>query len=103
MGQLEQNFRTASLELVDIRNQRQDIDRETNEMNQIIGQADQELQQVAARQERTEQKREANHNNVRAVRGDGFDESADNMMVLAECEREKSDYLLNALSHLVNN
>ena len=61
------------------------------------------MQQVAARRERTEQKREANHNNVRAVRGDTFDESAENMMVLAECEREKSDYLLNALSHLVNN
>ena len=61
------------------------------------------MQQVAQRRERTEQKRESNHNNVRSVRGEGFDESAENMMVLAECEREKSDYLLNALSHLVNN
>lgn len=42
-------------------------------------------------------------NNCRSVRGDGFDDSPENLMVLAEIEREKSDYLLNALSHLVNN
>ena len=40
---------------------------------------------------------------MRAVRGDGFDESPENLMVLAEVEREKSAYLLNALSYLVNN
>lgn len=37
------------------------------------------------------------------MRGEGFDESPENLMVLAECEREKSNYLLNALAHLVNN
>ena len=40
---------------------------------------------------------------MRAVRGDGFDESPENLMVLAEVEREKSVYLLNALSYLCNN
>ena len=31
MGQLEGNFKTASLELIDIRNQKQEIDREHND------------------------------------------------------------------------
>lgn len=31
MGQLEQNFKTASLELIDIRNQKGEIDREAND------------------------------------------------------------------------
>ena len=51
MGQLEQNFRTASLELVEIRNQKQEIDRETNEINSHLQQADAELQQVAQRRD----------------------------------------------------
>ena len=44
MGQLEQNFKTASLELVQIRNQKQEIDREHDEATQLHQQADQELQ-----------------------------------------------------------
>ena len=31
MGQLEQNFKTASLELIDIRNTKGEIDREAND------------------------------------------------------------------------
>lgn len=43
MGQLEQNFKTASLELIDIRNQKQEIDRETNELDQMNQQVNNEL------------------------------------------------------------
>lgn len=42
-------------------------------------------------------------NNCRSVRGQGFDESPENLLVLAEVEAQKSAYMLNALSHLVNN
>ena len=40
---MEQNFRTASLELVEIRNQKQEIDRDTNEINSHLQQAEVEL------------------------------------------------------------
>lgn len=40
---------------------------------------------------------------MRAVRGDGFDESPENLMVLAEAESQKTAFLLNALSHMTNN
>ena len=52
---------------------------------------------------RAEQSKESKLNNVRAVRGDGFDDSPENLMVLAEIESQKNAYLLNALSYLVNN
>ena len=103
MGQLEGNFKTASLELIDIRNQKQEIDREQNEHEQAHQQADAEFQRVAQNIDRAQQSVESKLNNVRSVRGDGFDESPENLMCLAEAEREKSDFLLNALSHLVNN
>lgn len=53
--------------------------------------------------ERAEQSKESKLNNVRSVRGEGFDESPENLMVLAEVEREKTAHMLNALSYLCNN
>jgi len=39
---------------------------------------------------------------VRQVRGEGFDDSNENVMVLAEVESQKGAYLMNALASLVN-
>lgn len=47
MGQLEQNFKTASLELVDIRGQRNELEQDANEHNQIHQQMDQEANEIA--------------------------------------------------------
>jgi len=49
MGQLEQNFKTASLELVDIRGQRNELEQDANEHNQIHQQMDQEANEIAQR------------------------------------------------------
>lgn len=53
--------------------------------------------------DRAEQSKESRLNNVRSVRGPGFDDSPENLVVLAQIESEKNAYLLNALSYLVNN
>ena len=39
---------------------------------------------------------------MRAVKGEGFDNSPENLMILAEVENTKNAFLLNAISHLVN-
>ena len=103
MGQLEQNFKTASLELVDIRGQRNEIEQDANEHNQVHQQMDAEANEVAQRLGQGEASRDSKLNNVRQVRGEQFDESSENKMVLAEMESEKNAYLLNALSYLCNN
>ena len=103
MGQLEQNFKTASLELVDIRGQRNELEQDANEHNQIHQQMDQEANEIAQRLGQGEASRDSRLNNVRQVRGEQFDDSAENKMVLAEMESEKNAYLLNALSYLCNN
>ena len=46
MGQLEQNFKTASLELIEVRNQKQEVDRQANEQNQLQQQYQQELEDI---------------------------------------------------------
>ena len=46
MGQLEQNFKTASLELIEIRSQRQEFDRDTNQQNQAYEQIAQEVNEM---------------------------------------------------------
>jgi hypothetical protein len=46
MGQLEQNFKTASLELIEIRSQRQEFDHDTNQHNQAYEQIAQEVNEM---------------------------------------------------------
>ena len=46
MGQLEQNFKTASLELIDIRNSKQEIEREFNDIANVHQQLDGETQAI---------------------------------------------------------
>ena len=58
---------------------------------------------MSQRLDRAEQSKESKLNNCRSVRGDGFDESPENLMVLAEMENQKTQFLLNALSYLTNN
>ena len=52
--------------------------------------------------QRAQQQFQSNYNNVRAVKGDGFDESVENMEVMAQVEGQKTESLLNALSVIVN-
>ena len=39
---------------------------------------------------------------MRAVKGEGFDNSPENLMILAEVENTKNAFLLNAISQLIN-
>ena len=103
MGTLEANFKSASLELIEIRNQNQEIEREKNNHNQVQAQLENQIYGEQSKFERAEQSKESKLNNVRAVRGDQFDESPENLMVLAEAESQKTAFLLNALSHMTNN
>ena len=103
MSGLEQSFKAASLELIEGRKRKQEIDREVNDTNQIKQQIENELNDIGGRLERGEQSMQSKMNNVRSVRGEGFDESPENLMVLAEVESQKNAFLMNALSHLINN
>lgn len=69
MGIHEQNFKSASLELVQIRNQKTEGEREDSEVAQVHQQADQELQVIVQGLDRANQSKESRLNNARAVRG----------------------------------
>jgi len=63
---------------------------------------DQENQHNQMQVERATQSKDAKQNNARAVKGEGFDQSPENMMILAEIENQKNAFLCNAISHLIN-
>lgn len=102
LQQLQSNFETASRELNEIRGEKNDIDANGNEINQRRQENDQEYQHNAQMVERAAQQKDAKQNNARAVKGEGFDQSPENMMILAEIENQKNAFLCNALSHLIN-
>jgi len=45
---------------------------------------------------------EASYNNVKSVKGQDFDNTAENMEVMAQVEGQKTQHLLNALSVIIN-
>ena len=52
--------------------------------------------------QRADQSLQSNYNNIRQVKGDGFDDSNENYEVEATVEQHKTNHLLNALSVIVN-
>ena len=42
------------------------------------------------------------YNNVKQVQGDAFDDSKENVEIIAEVENQKTNHLLNALSVIIN-
>ena len=99
---MQSNFETASRELNEIRAEKNDIEGNSNEINQNKQRLAQDAQEAEGKLDRANQTKDAKANNVRAVKGDGFDNSPENMMILAEVENTKNAFLLNAISHLIN-
>ena len=62
----------------------------------------QDIQNQMQKQQRAENSCQASYNNVKQVKGDGFDESRDNMEIQGQVEQHKTNHLLNALSVIVN-
>lgn len=52
--------------------------------------------------ERATRARDSKLQNVRAVKGEQFDETAENIEIIAQNERAKQQHLLNALSVVIN-
>ena len=102
LQQLQSNFETASRELNEIRGEKNDIDANANEINQRRQENEQERQHNQQAVERAIRQKDAKQNNARTVKGEGFDQSPENMMILAEIENQKNAFLCNALSHLIN-
>jgi len=83
---------------MDVRAEKNDIDRRTQEISQGVQSVDQDLNSMDNRIERLNQSKDTKLDNVRTVKGEGFDESPEHMAILAEIESTKSQFLLNAIS-----
>lgn len=98
LQQLQQNFEGASREIMQIRNEKNDLERKGQEIQQSGDHIEREVNDLSNKIQRANQSRESKLNNVRAVRGQDFEQSAIYMQILAEVEQTKNKHLLNALS-----
>jgi len=62
----------------------------------------QDINAQYAKIQRAQQSFSAALNNVKQVKGDTFDDSKENVEVMATLEQEKTNHLLNALSVIIN-
>ena len=71
---------------MEIRNDKNEVDRNKNEIDQRRTQIESEVNNIVSKLARVQSSKDSKLNNVRAVRGDDFDDSPENLMVLAEIE-----------------
>lgn len=99
---MQANFDNASRELMEIRAEKNDLDVKGQEVNYNKDAVSKELEDTKNRITRAANSKQSKLNNVRAVMGDKFDESAEHVEILADVERSKHQHLLNAISLLVS-
>lgn len=102
LQQLQQNFEGASREIMQIRNEKNDLERKGQEIQQTGENLERDVNDLSNKIQRAAQSRESKLNNVKAVRGQDFEQSAVYMQILAEVEQNKNKHLMNALSQLIN-
>lgn len=87
---MQTNFDAASRELMDVRAEKNDLERRNREASELLQAVDQDVNQLATRIGRLEQSKESKLNNVRHVKGQDFENSGTNLSILAEVESAKS-------------
>lgn len=102
LQQLQSNFDAASRELMEIRGEKNDIDRKIQDVDRTKEATKNENEMMKNRLDRSERNKDSKLNNVRAVVGPQFDESGTHIEILADVENKKHDHLLNALAQLVH-
>lgn len=102
LQQMQTNFDAASRELMDVKAEKNEAQKESQQIGQSHEAVDQDLNQLGSRIGRLVQSKDSKLNNARAVRGEAFDNSAQNLAIMAEIESAKSQYLLNAISLMLN-
>lgn len=86
---MQANFDNASRELMEIRAEKNDLDVRGQEVNYNKDAVSKELDDAKERMGRVADSKQSKLNNVRAVMGDKFDESAEHFEILADVERNK--------------
>lgn len=85
-----------------IRNEKNDLERRGQDVQQTAERAEKELQDMNAKIARSISSKDSRLNNVKQVRGQDFEQSGTYMQILAEVEQSKNQHLMNALSQLIN-
>jgi hypothetical protein len=102
LQQMQSNFDGASRELMEIRNERNMAERGFGEAAQINENINKDLQDADARLDNLARSRDSKLNNVRAVKGENFEETHEYLEIMAQDQRAKQQHLLNALSVIIN-
>lgn len=83
---------------MEIKQKQQSVYRQGDEVGQLRSQLERELTEQGDKIERAQKAYQSKYNNVRSVKGAGFDDSKENVEVMVEIEQTKQKHLLNALA-----
>lgn len=97
LQKLQKDYDDDARRLMEVKTKQQQLGKQVEELGAYMDKADKELGEQYDKIERANKTFQAKFNNVRAVKGDGFQESKENYEILSEIEANKHKHLLSAL------
>jgi prefoldin subunit 5 len=83
---------------MEIKTKQQQLSKQAEELNFLRDKMDKDLAEQYDKIERAQKTFQSKLNNVRSVKGEGFQESKENYEILAEIENTKNKHLLGAIA-----
>lgn len=102
LQKLQKDYDDDARSLMEIRTKSQALQKQNEATNMERGRFDQDINAQLSKFQRAEGSFQAAYNNVKQVQGDAFDDSKENVEIIAEVENQKTNHLLNALSVIIN-
>ena len=102
LQKLQKDYDDDARSLMEIRTKSQALQKQNEATNMERERFNQDINAQMNKFSKAEQSFQAAYSNVKQVNGDAFDDSKENVEIIAEVENQKTNHLLNALSVIIN-
>lgn len=102
LQKLQKDYDDDARQLMEYQTKSQALKRQNEQTQMENERFNNDIQKQAQKLQRAEQSFQGSYGNVQQVKGEGFEESKENLEVNGQLEQHKTQHLLNALSVIVN-
>lgn len=102
LQKLQKDYDDDARQLMEIRNKQQQHQKQNEATQMEQDRFNKDINTAMQKINRVNQQFESSYNNVKQVKGEDFDNTTDNIEVMAHVEGQKTEHLLNALSVIIN-
>ena len=83
---------------MEVKTKQQGLSKQTDEVNMYKEKIEKELTEQNDKIERAQRSFQSKYNNVKSIKGEGFEDTKENLEIMLDMEQTKNKHLLNALA-----